>query len=53
MISREKMLLDSFMGIVDVDLEDEHLRRQQLKVKAYEFLLKCMEAKQWSSDKTI
>lgn len=51
MISREKKLLDSFMEITDLDLENEHLRQQQLKVKAYEFLLKCMEAKRWSREK--
>lgn len=42
MYEKEKRLLNSFLEIPELDAENEHLRRQELTVKALEYMLGMM-----------
>ena len=42
MHEKEKRLLNSFLEIPELDAENEHLRRQELMVKALEYMLGMM-----------
>ena len=42
MYEKEKRLLNSFLGIPELDAENEHLRMQELTVKALEYMLGAM-----------